>query len=117
MSKTQEPKKTLSFNPDKATNLLTELIKVFQKYKPTVGEILVVLSNLIYALGSSIGGYKDKGPGLDELNKLYYSEPGRIDVGLMLQGMMFNDWYQDWEKIQTQDNEDKGEDTNEPNAV
>lgn len=98
MSKTETPKKTVQFDPEKCSDMFEELLKVFQNYKPTVGEILITYGNLGYALGASIGGYQEKGPGTEELKKLYYSEPGRLDVALMLQGMLVTEWFSDWEE-------------------
>lgn len=94
----EEPKKTLSFDPEKCALLYEELIKVFQKHKPTVGEILIAYGNLGYALGASIGGHEGSGPSVDKLKELYYSEPGKVDVALMLQGLLITSWYEDWEK-------------------
>lgn len=117
----QHPTKTLSFDPDKAAKLLEELLEVYQKHSPTVGELLTATSNLLYSLGSSMTAFYDptpreKGPSIDELNRLYYSEPGRLDVAMMLQGMTMSTWYADWERLQTKDNSGKGED-NETNAI
>lgn len=99
----QEPEKRLGFDPEKASALLEELIEVYQRHRPTVGEIITVSSNLLYTLGASIGNYDEKGPGLDELKRLYYEEPGRLDVALMLNGMQMSTWYEDWEQLQTKD--------------
>ncbi len=94
------PIKTLSFNPDKATALLEELIEVFQKHRPTVGESITVFSNLLYTIGASIGEFGEKGPGIEELKRLYYTEPGRIDIALMLQALTLSTWFDDWEQQQ-----------------
>lgn len=104
------PKKKLGFDPNKAAALLEELIKTFQKHKPTVGEIITVSSNLLYTLGASIGEFGKKGPSIEELKKLYYEQPGRMDVALMLQGLTMATWFQDWEKLRIQDNNKLGED-------
>ena len=96
MSNIEEPKKTLSFDPEKCTNLYEELVQVFQKHKPTVGEILIAYGNLGYSLGASIGGIKDEGPSIEKLQELYYSEPGRLDLALMLQGLLITTWYDDY---------------------
>jgi len=111
----KDAKKTLRFDPEKASTLLSELIEVYQKHRPTVGEILAVTSNLLYSLGSSMSAFYgekigDKGPSIEELNKIYYSEPGRIDVAMMLQAVTLSTWYTDWEKLQTQ------QDTKENNS-
>lgn len=97
-----QPEKKIGFDPDKATKLLEELIEVYQNNKPTTGEILIATSNLLYTLGASVGGYGETGPGIDELKRLYYSEPGRLDVAMMLQALTMSTWYEDWEKLQTQ---------------
>ena len=91
-------KKTLDFDPEKVEKLVEDLVTTFREAKPTVGEILISTSNLIYLLGASIGGYSETGPGIEELKKLYYKEPGRVDVALMLQGMTMSTWFSDWEE-------------------
>lgn len=100
MSNIEQPKKTLSFDPVKCTKLYEELIKVFQNYKPTVGEILIAYGNLGYALGASIGGLENTGPDIEKLKELYYSNPGRLDLALMIQGLLVTTWYDDYEKKQ-----------------
>ena len=67
----KDAKKTLRFDPDKASKMLIELIEVYQKYHPTVGEILAVTSNLIYSLGSSMSPFygttwNEKGPSIQD---------------------------------------------------
>lgn len=114
--KIQRPNKKIGFDPEKTSKLLGDLIEVFQKYKPTVGEIITVSSNLLYALGASIGGYEQKGPGIDELKRLYYSEPGKLDVALMLQGLTMATWYEDWEKLQIKE-DTKEQQNNESHAT
>ena len=107
MSELKRPNQTLSFDPDKCSDLYQELVEVFQKYKPTVGELLIAYSNLGYTLGASIGGYKDKGPSMEELEKLYYSQPS-LDVALMLQAMTVGSWYDEWEKQVLENKTDTG---------
>ena len=108
----QHPKKTLSFDPEKASELLEELLEVYDKHKPGIGEMIAVTSNLLYSLGHSISPFfgmepreNGKGPSLEQLKLLYYSEPGRLDVAFMMQGLTMSTWYSDWEKSQIeQDN-------------
>lgn len=97
MSKIETPKKTQNFDPEKCAKLHSELIQLFQKYSINVSELLIIYGNLGYSLGASIGGYKDKGPSLEELEKLYYAEPKRLDVALMLQGILITDWLTTYE--------------------
>jgi len=108
----KEIKKTLSFDPDKCNDLYTGLVEVFQENKPTVGEIIIAMGNLLYTLGASIEGYGEKGPGFEELKKLYYMNPSKIGLAMMMQGLTMTTWYEDWEKIQlgnTQDNKEESE--------
>lgn len=97
----------LQFDPDKVERIYEETLEVYQKHKPTTGEILIALSNLTYALGASIGNYDGKGPSLEELKQIYYQKPGRIDVAVMLQGMTMATWYDDWVKLRLESNQDK----------
>ena len=98
MTKIKKPEKRLDFNPRKCEQIYEELVKVFQKKKPTVAEILVALSNLTYTLGASIEGYKGSGPGLEDLQKIYYSEPGKVGIAMMLQGFTMATWYDDYKQ-------------------
>lgn len=99
MAEPDRPVTTDTFNAERCSDLYEDLVAVFQKHKPTVGEILIAYGNLGYTLGASIGHYDEKGPGLEELKKLYYSEPGRLDVALMLQGLTVTAWYEDWQEV------------------
>jgi hypothetical protein len=97
----EKPKKTLSFDPERCNDLYEALVEVFQEHKPTVGEIIIAYGNLGYTLGASIGGYPDKGPSIEALEKLYYEKPGDLAIALMMQGLTVTTWYRDWEQIQT----------------
>lgn len=98
MTKVKTPEKRLDFSPEKCEQLYEDLVKVFQDHKPTVAEILVALSNLTYTIGASIEGYEGSGPGLDALQKIYYSDPGKIGVALMLQGFTMATWFDDYKQ-------------------
>ena len=93
--KIEKPKKVLGFDPEKCNKIYEELVTIFQKYKPTIGEVLISYGNLGYTLGASIDGYKDKGPSLEELSKLYYSNP-TIGISLMLSGLTTTSWYEEY---------------------
>lgn len=97
----------LAFDEERCNDLYEELVEVFKKHKPTVGEILIAYGNLGYALGASIGEFSEKGPGIDELKQLYYQHPKRLDLALMLQGMNITSWFDDWQGIQTDQDTNK----------
>ena len=79
--------------------MIEELLKVFQEYQPTIGEILLTYGNLGYALGACIGGYQGKtGPSVEKLKQLYFEKPGDVAVSLMLEGMTVTSWFEDWEE-------------------
>ncbi len=82
----------------KADKALEDLIKVFAKHKLTIQEILLVYGNLGYTLGASIGGYKDKGPSVSELEHMYATKP-TIDVAMMLSGITCTQWINDLDKV------------------
>ena len=101
MTVKKEPEKVLGFDPDKCSELYTELVDVFQKHKPTVGEILIAIGNLTYALGASIQGYKEgEGPSIENVERLYYEHPDRVGNALMMQGLSVVTWYESWAKTQ-----------------
>jgi hypothetical protein len=89
---------SLGLNETRCNEMLSSILEIFQKHQPTVGEILLIYGNLGYSLGASIGGFDGKGPGIDELKQLYYQQPGRLDVALMLEGLTVTTWYEDYEK-------------------
>ena len=92
-------------NETKANEALAKLISVFQETKLTVGEILIVYGNLGYALGASIEGYQEKGPSIEELKRLYYSQPS-VGIAMMLQGITVTSWYESWaEQLKNQGND------------
>lgn len=95
----ETPASTRNFDAQKCSALYEDLILTFQKHKATVGEILIAYGNLGYALGASIGEFTEKGPSIEELNKLYYAEPGRLDVALMVTGLQVSSWYDEWQKL------------------
>lgn len=77
-----------------ADECLAELYDVFSKYNLRVSELLIVYGNLGYGLGAGIEGYEgDQGPGIEELQKEYYSNP-RVGIALMLQGMLTTSWHE-----------------------
>ena len=104
-----KPKKKLNFDPERCNDVLVELVEVFQKHKPTVGEIILALGNLCYTLGASIGKHSQPGPSVAEIQKLYYEHPERIDIALMAQGTLLSSWFGDWEELQTKDKKDTKE--------
>ena len=106
----KKPDKTLEFDPERCNEMFEELVEVFQKHRPTVGEIIVAYGNLGYTLGASVNNYKGKGPGIEQLKELYYKNPGDIGIALMLQGLTVTTWYGDWEQLQlgTEDNDKEG---------
>lgn len=92
--------KTLQFDPERCDKVYEDLVKVLQKGRPTTGELIILLGNLLYTCGASIGKWPEKGPSFDELQRLYYSEPGRLDLAMMLQGLAMTQWYEEWAKLQ-----------------
>ena len=99
MSTNKEFVKKLEFDPEKVNRVFERLVDIFQEEKLTVGEIIIAYGNLGYTLGASVAGYTDKGPSMEELNKMYYSQPS-LGVALMIQGMTVTSWYGEWEKQQ-----------------
>ena len=101
----KDPPKTLEFNPDRCSELLSELIKAFRERSPTVNEILVVYGNLGYSLGAAIEGHQDRGPNVQELQEKYYKNP-TVGAALMLQGIEVTSWSKDYEKQRIKETED-----------
>lgn len=95
--KIDKPQKKLGFDPERCERTYLKAVEVFQQEKPTTGEIVVALSNLTYTLGASIEGYTDKGPNLETLQKEYYTNPGKVGISLMLQGLTLASWYNSYQ--------------------
>lgn len=89
--KTSKIENTDNVSASKIEKAYTDLVKVFNKYKLNVPEMLIAYGNLGYALGASIGGYEGKGPSSEELNKLYATNP-TVDVALMISGLICCTW-------------------------
>ena len=82
---------------------LDELLSIFQKYKLTTGEIVIIAGNLLYALGASIGNYKKDGPSIKELEKMYYTSP-KLSTALMINGIQITLWHDDINKVSPENN-------------
>ena len=104
----ERPETSQFFDEEKCSKLYEELLNVFQKHKPTVAEIIVAYGNLGYSLGASIEGYGDKGPPFEEIEKMYYEEPGKLGVAFMLQAFTTLKWYDDYLELR-QSRENKHE--------
>ena len=86
-----------TFDEDKVSKAHKDIIKIFNKHKLNVGEIVLLYGNLGYTLGASIGGYEGKGPSMEELQKAYYEKPS-LAVAMMLNGANVTTWYEDIQK-------------------
>jgi hypothetical protein len=84
-------------NDNKVGAILTKVMKLLNKNNMTIPELIMFYGNLGYHVGASIAGYQGTGPSLEELKKLYYSNP-TVDVGLMLQGLLITSWEEDYIK-------------------
>ena len=115
MKITKDFKKKLGFNPKKCNDLYIQLIETFQKHKPTVGESIIALGNTMYALGASIGGFKDVGPSPEEVEKLYYQYPDKIEYALMAQAMIICSWFSSWEQQLLENQTKEGDKDEKPN--
>lgn len=92
-----ENKTATSLDLEKVENVLNKIIKCVNTGKLSIREIIILYGNLGYHFGASIAGFKDKGPGIEDLKKAYYSSP-TVDIGLMLQGLMITGWEEDFIK-------------------
>lgn len=61
----------------------------------SVPEIVDVFTNVLYAVGASIEGFKDTGPSIPDVIDMYYSKPGRVGIAMMAQAIHMN---QEWHK-------------------
>lgn len=95
MTKVKEAKSELGFDAKRCERAYERLLTVFQEERLSVGEIIIALGNLTYALGASIDGYGDKGPTVEQLEKLYYTNPS-VGVAMMIQGLTIASWYEQY---------------------
>lgn len=77
-------------NPKVIERIVDKCIRAFHtRPKANQQEILLALANLIYSIGASIDGYKEKGPPIEELKRMYYTNP-TIGTNLMLQSALLS---------------------------
>lgn len=76
----------------KVSECLEDIIGILNKHRLSYEEIVLMFSNLSYTLGASMDGYKEKGPSIDELEKMYYTKP-TAGIALMMTGMEASVWY------------------------
>jgi len=72
-------------NEKKINKTVEKAIKLLDKEKLSIEELIVAIGNLAIVAGSNIAGLEGQVIDPDILNKEYYSNP-TIDVALMLQG-------------------------------
>ncbi len=103
-----EVKDTDHTNTDKISDCLSQMLDLLSQKKLTVTELILLMSNLQYAIGASIEGYVEdqKGPNLDELKKKYFTNP-TVGTSMMLAAMEMSTWYDSYVK-QMQNTEEKG---------
>lgn len=72
-----------------------EIIDVLSKHKLKTTDLILVLSNVIFSVGTSIEGIDPNNlPTLEELQKKYYTDK-TIGTTLMLQGLLTKNWHED----------------------
>ena len=101
----KEPPVTRDFDPDKCNKAYEELVRVLQDNKLTVSELIIAIGNLSYTIGASIEGFQDKGPGLEEVQRLYKEHPEKIGIAFMVQGLMVTTWLNSWQSLNEKENQ------------
>lgn len=81
----------------KAGKVIQQILKLLNKHKLTIPQMIIVYGNLGYHIGASIAGLQGTGPSIEELKQIYYKNP-TIDIGLMLQGLLITSWEEDFQK-------------------
>jgi hypothetical protein len=84
-------------NDKKILEVMNATLKLLNKKKLNIPELLLFFGNLGYHIGASMAGLKANGPGIEELKREYYSNP-TVDTGLMMQGLLINQWVDDYKK-------------------
>lgn len=87
-------------NDEKISKTLIKVLKIINKNKLNIGELIMLYGNLGYHLGASIAGFttsNQPGPSLHEVKQAYYENP-TVDTGLMLQGLLISSWEEDFLK-------------------
>jgi len=79
----------------KVAKLIAKIMRLINKKKLSVAEMIVLYGNLGYHMGASMAGFKGTGPTLEVLKHEYYQNP-TVDTGLMIQGLMITDWEKDF---------------------
>lgn len=81
----------------KIIKAMNATLKILNKYKLNIPELLLFFGNLGYHIGASMAGLKSNGPDLEALKREYYSNP-TVDSGLMMQGLLITQWVSDYLK-------------------
>lgn len=79
----------------KVTKVIEKIMKVINKEKLNIPELLVMYGNLGYFIGASMAGCGHNGPSLEELKDIYHKDP-TVDTGLMMQGLLITSWEEDY---------------------
>lgn len=81
----------------KVARTVESIMKILNKAKLNIPELIVLYGNMGYHIGASMAGLQSigQGPGIEELKREYYSKPS-VDLGLMLQGLLITEWEKDY---------------------
>lgn len=84
-------------NEKEIENVLEKTLKILNKSKLDIRQLILFYGNLGYIIGCSMAGFKEQGPNLETLKKEYYSNP-TVDIGFMLQGLLITSWEHSWKE-------------------
>ena len=76
---------------------IEKTLKVINKSKLNIPELIVFYGRLGYNIGAGMAGLKASGPNFAQVQQEYYRNP-TVDVGLMLQGLMIQTWIDGYKK-------------------
>lgn len=82
---------------NKISGALDEILEILKKYHLRTQDLVTLLANLGYSIGSSIDNIQGEGPDLETLQKLYQEQP-TIGTALMLQSILTMTWIEEYRK-------------------
>ena len=80
----------------KVVSTINKVLKVLNKEKLSVSELIAFYGNLGIHIGCGIAGL-DTAPNIEEIKREYYRNP-TVDIALISQGYLITSWEQDYLK-------------------
>lgn len=88
-----------AFSLERTNSAFIDVVELLNKHSLTTSELVVLLGNLMYTIGTSAEGLGSTGPSIDKLEELYLNNPTKLSFGLMYQGYLLLAWYEKYKEL------------------